>query len=112
MARLGVCRVGTRGTFHTFNTSPHNPRQILLCNFAAVVSYAASMPSDGVQRAAFTASQKGKLYTAKRAQSEKICKDRKGKKDTVTSGALARAQKTAKAFFRQPPPPPPANEAK
>lgn len=71
------------------------------------------MPSsNGVKRAEFTASQRGKVYTAKRTQSEKICKDRKGKKDAITSGALARAQKTAKAFFRQPPPPPPANEAK
>ncbi len=53
-------------------------------------------------KAEFTASQRSKMFHAKQTQRERICQERKGKKDTITSGVLRRQQKAAAAYFKRP----------
>lgn len=51
-------------------------------------------------KAEFTASQRSKTCVAKRTQKEKICQERKGKRDAVTSSTLKQQQRAAAAYFK------------
>jgi len=52
-----------------------------------------------VSKVEFTASTRSLAFAQKRKQVESICKERKGKRDTITSTALQKAQLQASSFF-------------
>mgnify|MGYP006199753559 CR=1 FL=1 len=52
----------------------------------------------GITKAAFTAAMREKAYAEKRTKAEKICAERKNRRDQVSPSAL-RAQRAAAATF-------------